>query len=506
MKVNLGLQLSQRALLSPELESFVEPSTDTRLSYAELNAYSNRCAGVLAACGLRKGDRLALLLHNCAEFVALYYGAAKLGIVVVPLNTRLTAAELTFILSDSGAKALLYSDSFDELVAGIKASNDYPLDIDTWIAFGAAPTGDAALTELLTKASSAEPKIRSGGDDNLLIMYTSGTTGLPKGVVHSHQTISWAALGWATTMDTRYQDRMLMPLPLFHVAALTTVISMIIRGSTMISMPNFDPSAAWDLIREERATTSGSVPAILNFMRQVPEFAAFHSDCFRGFITGAAPMPKSVLEIFDDKGIQVIQAYGLTETGGAGTFLMPEHALDRLGSAGAANMFTELRVCDQDGNISSHGTGEVVIRGPSVMKEYWHRPDATEEAFTDGWFRTGDIAEIDAEGFVYIKDRIKDMIISGGENIYPAEVESVILSHPAVREVAVIGLADDKWGEVPCAIVAGDETQTSEDDIIAFCGDKLSRFKLPKKVIFIEVIPRNPAGKVLKRVLREQYT
>ena len=505
MNVNLGLHLTQRAGLSRDLEAYVEPSTDTRLTYGQLNALVNRCSSVLVELGLQPGERAALLMQNCVEFVALFYAAAKLGIVVVPLNTRLTPSELSFILSDSGAKALFYGAECAELTAGIKANKDHPLGITTWVQVHAAAETDPNLGALLEQATDAEPDVVHGGDENLFIMYTSGTTGLPKGVVHTHETISWAALSWVTTMDVRYRDRLLLPLPMFHVAALTSVISSSVGGGTIVSMPDFDPMAVWALIKEERVTTGGSVPAILNFMRQVPDFATFDSEHFRCFITGAAPMPKALIEIYNDKDMQVVQGYALTETGGGGSFLLNEYALSKIGSAGAPAMFCEMRVRDDEGNITARGTGEVVIKAPFVMKEYWNRPEATEESFDKGWFRTGDIAEIDDEGFLFIKDRIKDMIISGGENIYPAEVENVIIAHPAVSEVAVIGLPDDKWGEIACAIVVGNEDDTNEEDIIASCAEKLSRYKLPKKVIFIEAIPRNPAGKVLKRMLREQF-
>ncbi len=505
MNINLGLHLTQRAGLSRDLEAYVEPSTDTRLTYAGLNTLVNRCCGVLNGLGLEPGDRAALLMQNCVEFVALFYAAAKLGIVVVPLNTRLTPSELSFILSDSGSKALFYGAECGELTSGIKANKDHPLGITTWVRIRPGEGGDPGLEALLEKATDTEPDVVHGGDDNLFIMYTSGTTGLPKGVVHTHETISWAALSWVTTMDVRYRDRLLLPLPMFHVAALTSVISSAVGGGTIVSMPNFDPMAVWSLIKEERVTTGGSVPAILNFMRQVPDFATFDSEHFRCFITGAAPMPKALIEIYNEKNMQVVQGYALTETGGGGSFLLNEYALSKIGSAGAPAMFTEIRVRDSEGKMSSRGTGEVVIKAPFVMKEYWNRPDATAETFDQGWFRTGDIAEIDEDGFIFIKDRIKDMIISGGENIYPAEVENVIIAHPAISEVAVIGLPDEKWGEIACAIVVGNQDETSEEDIIACCAEKLSRYKLPKKVIFIEAIPRNPAGKVLKRVLREQF-
>ncbi|MCB1699960.1 MAG: long-chain fatty acid--CoA ligase [Pseudomonadales bacterium] len=503
MNINLGLHITQRAGLSPDLEAYVEPSTDTRLSYAGMNALVNRCSSVMITEGLQPGDRMALLMQNCVEFVALFYAAAKLGVVVVPLNTRLTPSELSFILSDSGAKSLFYGAECAELVAGIKANKDHPLGIESWVQARAEAGDDHRLETLLENASDAEPDIAHGGNDNLFIMYTSGTTGLPKGVVHTHETISWAALSWVTTMDVRYQDRMLLPLPMFHVAALTALIAGTVRGGTVISMPSFDPMAVWSLIRDERVTTGGSVPAILNFMRQVPDFATFESEHFRCFITGAAPMPKALIEIYNEKSMQVVQGYALTETGGGGSFLLNEYALSKIGSAGAPAMFCEMRVRDNEGNISLRGTGEVVIKAPFVMKEYWNRPEATADTFDKGWFRTGDIAEIDDDGFIFIKDRIKDMIISGGENIYPAEVENVIIAHGAVSEVAVIGLPDEKWGEIACAVVVGNEAETSEEDIIAFCAEKLSRYKLPKKVLFIDAIPRNPAGKVLKRVLRE---
>jgi len=504
MSTNLGLDLRQRAALSPNLEAYVEPSTDTRLSYRELNHYANQCASVLAGLDLKAGDRLALLMQNSIEFVALFYGAAKLGLVVVPLNTRLAAAELAFILSDSGAAALLYGAECAETTAGIKTNQDHTLAVENYVQIHAADD-EHSLSAMLGAASTEEPQVTHGGEDNLFIMYTSGTTGLPKGVVHTHLSITFAAMSWTTTMDLRYQDRLLLPLPMFHVAALTTVIASCIRGLTIVSMPNFDPMTVWSLIKEERVNIGGAVPAILNFMRQVPDFENFESSDLRYFITGAAPMPKALIELYATKNIEVVQGYALTETGGGGSMLLNEYALDKAGSAGTVSMFAEMAVRDNDGKVSNSGSGEVVIKAPFLMKEYWNRPEATEEAFADGWFRTGDIADIDDEGFIYIKDRIKDMIISGGENIYPAEIENVIISHPAIGEVAVIGLPDEKWGEIACAVVVADPAEASEEDIIKLCAEKLSRYKLPKKVEYIDVLPRNPAGKVLKRVLRDQF-
>jgi acyl-CoA synthetase (AMP-forming)/AMP-acid ligase II len=425
---------------------------------------------------------------------------------VVPLNTRLTASELTFILSDSGTNILFFDAAFAETVAAIKAGEEQPLTIGSWIqTTDEGLAGEASLKSLLASASEQEPEISGGDQDNLFIMYTSGTTGLPKGVVHSHESIMWAGLCWASTVEVRYRDRLLLPLPMFHVAALTAVLFCAVRGVTLVSMPDFDPSRVWSLIVEEKICIGASVPAILNFMRQVPEFAELNAPDFRFFITGAAPMPETLTRLYNEKNIEVIQGYALTESGGGGCMLMNEDALRKIGSAGKPTMFTELCVRDAQGKRSSVGTGEIVIKAPHMMKEYWNRPDATEEAYDDGWFCTGDIAEIDDEGFIFIKDRIKDMIISGGENIYPAEVENVILAHPAVTEVAVIGLPDEKWGETTCAIVVTNDDEVDEQAIISCCEETLSRYKLPRKVIFVESIPRNPSGKILKRVLREQF-
>ncbi len=499
---NVGLMLKQRSIVSTNLEAYVEPSTNVRSTYADLNARANRCAAIMSKLQVNKGDRVALLMNNSIEFVALFYGAAKLGLVVVPLNTRLTASELSFILADSGSKALFFDPEFAATVDGIKANEEHTQAITSYIqSFGEGET----LAAMLASASDAEPEVSSGDDDNMFIMYTSGTTGLPKGVVHTHDSIMWAAQCWTNTVDARYRDRLLMPLPMFHVAALTGVLFCAARGVTLVSMPQFDPSAVWPLIVEEKICIGASVPAILNFMRQVPEFAELNAPDFRFFITGAAPMPETLTRIYNEKNMEVIQGYALTESGGGGCMLMNEDALRKIGSAGKATMFTDLCIRDENGVRSSVGTGEIIMRAPHMMKEYWNRPAATEEAYDDGWFCTGDIAEIDEEGFIFIKDRIKDMIISGGENIYPAEVENVILAHPAVTEVAVIGLPDEKWGETTCAIVVVNDEQVNEEMIIACCEEKLSRYKLPRKVIFVETIPRNPSGKILKRVLRDQF-
>ncbi len=499
---NIGYMLRQRATVSPRLEAYVEPSTNVRMNYAEMNALANQCANVLTSLGIGEGDRVALLMPNSVEFCCLFYGAAKIGAVAVPLNTRLAAPEVDFILSDSGSKVVIYGEASATVVDAIKADADSSCTVSDWVPAGGS--GDA-LSERLKAADTSEPAGEYGGADNLFIMYTSGTTGHPKGVVHTHDSVHSAASSWCATIDVRYQDRLLLPLPMFHVAALTTVIFCAMRGVSLISMPQFDAMKVWSLIVDERVSIGGAVPAILNFMRQVPQFAELNAPDFRYFITGGAPMPEALIKMYAAKNMEVVQGYALTESCGGGTLLLSEDALRKAGSAGRPTMFTDVRVRSDDGVISEQGEGEVVIKSDILLKEYWNRPDATRGAFDNGWFRTGDIGEIDDEGYLYIKDRLKDMIISGGENIYPAEIESVIVGIPGVSEVAVIGLTDEKWGEIACAIVVADQSEVSEQQIVEFCGTRLARYKLPKKVIFAEAIPRNPTGKILKRVLRDQY-
>ncbi|MDT5139774.1 MAG: hypothetical protein QOD58_4036 [Mycobacterium sp.] len=500
---NIGSMLRQRATVSPQLEAYVEPSTNVRMTYAEMNALANRCANLLTSLGIGEGDRVALLMPNSVEFCCLFYGAAKIGAVAVPLNTRLAAPEVAFILSDSGSRVVIYGDASATVVDAIKADTESCCAVSDWVA---AAGGVDSLGERLKVSAATEPASEYGGADNLFIMYTSGTTGHPKGVVHTHDSVHSAASAWCATIDVRYQDRLLLPLPMFHVAALTTVIFCAMRGASLISMPQFDAMKVWSLIVDERVSIGGAVPAILNFMRQVPQFAELDAPDFRYFITGGAPMPEALIKLYAAKNMEVVQGYALTESCGGGTLLLSEDALRKAGSAGRATMFTDVRVRSDDGVISERGEGEVVIKSDILLKEYWNRPDATRDAFDNGWFRTGDIGEIDDEGYLFIKDRLKDMIISGGENVYPAEIESVIIGIPGVSEVAVIGLADEKWGEIACAIVVADQSEVSEQQIVEFCGTRLARYKLPKKVIFAEAIPRNPTGKILKRVLREQYS
>jgi acyl-CoA synthetase (AMP-forming)/AMP-acid ligase II len=508
--LNLGDLLRRRCETNPALEAIVEPDLERRLTYGDLNAMANRCAHVLSnELGLARGDRVALLLPSGSEFIAMLFGAAKAGAVIVPLNVRLTGSELRFILSDSGAAAIVYHPSLSGLVDSIRAVEEHEIAVAAWVVTGAELTSGyaQALDGLFEKVDDEEPVPAPGGDNDLFIMYTSGTTGQPKGVVQTHQTIMWAGLTWLSVIDLHYEDRWWLPLPLFHVAALIPVVLAVQRGLTLVINAELNPLTAWKTIEQEKVTVGGSVPAILNFLRQAPDFEKANLEHLRCFLTGAAPMPVELIDIYARRGIQIMQGYALTETAGGGCYLSHEFATSKAGSTGKAMLYTDVRVVDDEGNDVAAGvSGEVLFQGPHMMKAYWNNPEATREAFTDdGWLRTGDIAAIDEDGFIFIKDRLKDMIISGGENVYPAEVENTLLGHPGVAEAGVIGQPSEKWGESPFAVVVRADPAITSDDILAHCRDKLSAFKNPKGVAFVDEIPRNPSGKILKRELRVRF-
>jgi acyl-CoA synthetase (AMP-forming)/AMP-acid ligase II len=509
MKNNLGLFISKRAALHPNSEALVDIASGQRLSYAELNTRCSRLANGLVERGLHSGDRVATLLMNGPEFVETFFGVAKVGGVIVALNWRLVADELSFILTDSGADTLVFGSAFKDVVVDLHSRGSDGTQIRTWIHVGeAADRPDFAIgyEDILARASPDEPPIGASDDDLLFIMYTSGTTGLPKGVMHSHNTTMWSSITALITADVRWNDRYLICLPLFHAGALNPLISVYHRGGTAVIMPTFDPVKVWEIYSEEKITVTLAVPAMLNFMLQTYDSDAHDLSALRWVMSGAAPVPATLIEKYAAMGIEIHQVYGLTETCGPACLIAPDEAVSRAGSTGKAFFHTDVKVVDSEGNeVGADETGEVLVRGPHIMLGYWNRPEATAESIIDGWLHTGDVAAIDADGYIYIQDRIKDMIISGGENVYPAEIENVIAGHPGVTEVAVVGISSAKWGESPLAVVVKSNEALTAQDVLDHCKGKLAPFKQPKRVEFIDVIPRNPTGKVLKRVLRDQY-
>ncbi len=509
MQNNIGRFITKRAHLNPTTEALVDVTSGRRLSYVDLNDRCNKVANALVDGGMNKGDRVATLLMNGPEFVETFFGTAKVGGVIVALNWRLVADELSFILTDSGASTMVFGSAFTGIVTDLHSRGTDGTQITRWIHVGDAgdcPDFAESYDAVLAAASDTEPAETAGDDDLLFIMYTSGTTGLPKGAMHSHNTALWSVVTANTTADTRYGDRYLICLPLFHVGALNPLLSIANLGGTAVIMSEFDPHRIWQLFGEEKIGVTLAVPAMLQFMLLTHDPAVHDTSTLRWIMSGAAPVPESLIRTYADLGIEIHQVYGLTETCGPGCLISPEDAISRAGSTGKEFFYTKVRVVNEAGDdCDADESGEVLIAGPHIMLGYWNRPEATAEAVVDGWLKTGDIATMDADGFVYIQDRIKDMIISGGENVYPAEIENAILSLDGVNDVAVIGVPSEKWGESPLAVVVRGDESVDAAAIMAHCEDKLARFKQPRVVEFVEVIPRNPTGKVLKRVLREQF-
>jgi acyl-CoA synthetase (AMP-forming)/AMP-acid ligase II len=338
-------------------------------------------------------------------------------------------------------------------------------------------------------------------------MYTSGTTGLPKGVMHSHNTVFAAITNMMATNETGIDETTLLSLPLFHVGALTPAFQSIYSAARLVITRSFDPVKSWEIIRDEKITNTLLVPAMLQAMKAVFDPSTHDASSMRSMVSGAAPVPVSMIESFAEMGISINQVYGMTETCGPGCLILGEDAAARPGFTGKGYFYTDVRITAPDGSECPPGvSGEVCMRAPNNMVGYWNRPEATAETIKDGWLHSGDVGVADEEGFVKIVERLKDMLISGGENVYPAEIENVLLSHPGVADAAVIGIPSEKWGESAMAVcVCAPDSDVSAADLIALSKAKLAGFKCVKHVEFTDVIPRNPSGKILKRALREQY-
>ena len=513
MNHNVGLSLKKRSNISANAEAFVEFEKDRRFTFTQLNQRSNRTANALLARGVKPGDRVATLLKNGIEFIESYYAIAKIGAVMVPVNWRLVANEIAYILGDAGATTLIFDADFDEVVSKLHGKDD--LEVASYIRVN-APGGANAPQDFAVdydgataEASDSEPAIGAHDDDLLFIMYTSGTTGHPKGVMHSHRCVLWAELTSMTTSDMRGEDRFLLPMPMFHVGCLIPVSQLVHRGATGVIMRDIDMGQMFKAIEQEKITTTMSVPALLQFMLVAPEREHTDMSSIRWIATGASPVPVSLLKEYENLGIAIHQAYGLTESCGPGTLLLPADAEAKAGSCGKPQMHTEAKVVDSKGNEVKPGSGEVgelIMAGQHMMLGYWNKPEATAEALRDGWLHTGDLCTVDEDGFITICDRMKDMIISGGENIYPAELENVLAGCPEVQEAAVIGVQSEKWGETPLAIVvAAPGTSPTVESLKAYCKENLAGYKVPQLYEFVDALPRNASGKLLKPSLREQF-
>ncbi len=498
MQTWVGDWLGRRALYTPYKEGLVvmpgaqnagagAPGAEPlRLTFDQWNRRANRMAHLLQSRGVGKGDRVGVLAQNCVEMLDLLFACGKLGAIFVPYNWRLTQAEIAPLLEDSQPKVTFHGPQF----AGVLSERSIALaglDLSNY------PDSPPALTEIDL-------------NDPWMILYTGGTTGRSKGAVLSHRQVTWNAWNTIAGWGLSPEDRVPILTPFFHTGGLNVFTTPLVQlGGTSILMGPFNPVELLETLEKERLTVLFMVPTMFQMVMELPGFATADFSRLKFVISGGAPCPRPIYEAFWAKGCTFKSGYGMTEVG-PNCFTMPDHEIKRkVGSVGFPITHVAMRIMDGDRPCGAGEVGELQIAGPHLCSGYWNNPKASQEANPDGWFRTGDLAYCDEEGFHYIVDRKKDMFISGGENVYPVEVEEALYKHPAVAEAAVVGVPDDRWGEVGKAVLALKPGHAvTESEIIEHCRGLLARYKVPKVVEFRPSLPKSAAGKILKRELKER--
>jgi fatty-acyl-CoA synthase len=500
--------LSRRADLTPDREALYDLASGVRYTYKQLDERANCAANFLfERYGVRKGDRVSILAHNSIAYVDLLFGLGKIGSIFAPLNWRLTSRELSYIINDCQPKVLIvgpeFVSVFNEMQDSVQVEHVLSLE-------GADILGAETYEGSLSQASVSEPKRPSiAEDDGYCILYTSGTTGLPKGAVLPHRQILWNAINTVISWGLSERDVSPILTPMFHSGGLFVfLVPLFYAGGRIVMARSFDPDASLQLIMNEKCTVILGVPTLFQVWMNTPRFEQADFSHVHFFISGGAPCPPSLIEAWSKaKGVTMRQGYGLTEVGVNCFSMTDEDALQKMGSVGKPIFHSQMRLVDTDGMEMPAGeTGELIIKGPHVCAGYWNNPTATAESLRAGWFHTGDMARMDRDGYFYIVGRFKDMVISGGENIYAAEVEAVFREHECVQDAALIGQPDDKWGEVGLMIVAcKPDHSTSAEELLEFCQGRLARYKLPKRIEFVESLPYSPYGKVIKAELRKMF-
>jgi len=498
MGLNLASLLTESATRSPSLPAI--RLGETELSYGELDERSARLAALLAEKGLRPGDRVGVMLPNVLEFPVAYYGVLRAGAVVVPMNVLLKRREIAFYLEDSGARLLLVWHGFlDEAREGAADARAELIAVEP-----------ESLAGTLAQREPMSGLAETAEDDTAVILYTSGTTGKPKGAELTHLNLFRNAdVSSRTTSEIAEGDVVLGALPLFHSFGQTVSMNASLKvGACLTLVPRFDPGEALATMQRDGVTHFYGVPTMYGALLHHPERESFDTSALRICITGGASMPVEVLRGFEEAfGAKVMEGYGLSETSPVACSNHPDRER-KAGSIGTPIEGVEMRVVDEDDNPVAQGeVGEIVIRGHNIMKGYWQRPDATAEAMRGGWFHSGDMARTDEDGYFYIVDRKKDLIIRGGYNVYPREVEEVLYEHPKIREAAVVGVPHDEWGEeIGAAVVLHDDEELAPEDVSAYVKERIAAYKYPRVVWFLDDLPKGPTGKILKREIEVPAT
>jgi fatty-acyl-CoA synthase len=500
--------LSERSRLSPERTALVEVATGRRFSYSELDHRASVCARAwLYGLGLKRGDRIGILSANCVEFVDAFFAAAKSGVILVPLGTRLTAAELAAIVEDCSVSALIYGPEHALTVAELCGL----ADPGRLVPLGeASKDGEISWSDLMETVGATDFVPGScDPDDPLCLLYTSGTTGRPKGVITPHRMVAWNAYNTVVCWQLSEDDVSPIFTPLYHAGGLGAFLTpILLAGGTIVLHRDFDASEVWRVIEEEGCTVVLGVPTIWKMLADAPEFQTADLSKVRWLISGGAPLPRHLVGLFRERGVVMRQGYGLTEVGVNCFVMSNEEAWQKAGSIGRPLMFTQAKVVDEGGQeLGPDEVGELCFHGPHVSGGYWNNREATAAALdSEGWFHTGDMARRDEDGFFYIAGRAKDMFISGGVNVYPAEIENVLLQHAALSDAAVVGVPHDTWGEVGVAFVVPAEAQEVQpDDLGRFLGERLARYKIPKQIRVVDELPRTAYGKVVKGELVKMW-
>ena len=499
--------LGQRAQLSPNDIALICAPSKQQFTYSELDRRALSCARMWTdICSLCSGDRVCILSENRVEYVDAFWAAGKSGIILVPLGTRSTARELAQVVEDCQPRCLMYSASFEKLANELRALApvEHSINLDSDHGNPHTLVYPKAFEQVRAVPLLAKPQ----PEDIFCLLYTSGTTGRPKGVMIPHRQIAWNAYNTVISWQLRCSDRVQIYTPMYHAGGLTVFMTPLFAiGGSIVLHNGFDPAELLRAFSEYRCTLLFGVPTIYKMLLDTPEFASLDCTHLRWCCSGGAPLPLELLRGYQQRGIIFRQGYGLTEAG-VNCFAMSDaDSACKPGSIGKPMMFSEVKLVDPGGNpAATNEVGELCLRGPHVSRGYWNNPSATADVLdAQGWFHTGDLARCDEEGFFYVAGRSKDMIISGGVNIYPAEIENELLAHPSVAESAVVGVPDEKWGEVPVAFVALKSTaHITEPELIDFLRSRINKIKLPRQVIFLEALPRNAYGKVQKLDLRNR--
>ena len=495
--------IEKRAYISPNRTALVGETR--RLTYhqmaIEINAIFN---AFTRDYHVRKGDRIAILSGNNIEYFLLLFAIAKIGCIAVPLNIRLSSKELEFQLKDSEASVLITNEEFYETGKDL-ASN---CSISHLIKLEDLSYSNIQETTDTSSFSTESQSTDINGSAPFLIVYTSGTTGRPKGAVLTQENMYWNAINNILSLDLTSYDRILSVLPLFHIGGIGLfALPALLSGGTVIIPNKFDPEQTLRLVEEEEISVMMGVPTIFDALRKSKNFLTTNLKSIKWFYSGGASCPHELINFYLEQGFPFGQGYGMTETSPTVFMLLKEDYRDKVGSIGKAVLFVDIRIVNEEGlDVEDNQVGELIFKGPNVFKEYWNLPYEIQKSFKDGWFYSGDLAKRDKDGFIYIAGRKKDMIISGGENIYPLEVEQVIGQHSLIAEAAVIGIPNDKWGEVPIAIVSVKAGQTlDKQELIDFCTSRLAKYKIPKAIEIVSALPMNATGKIDKASLTHKY-